>query len=130
METLQPKFSNLACKTHGVTEFVLSSGYYKCKSCRKERVAEQRRKNKRMLLAEFGGSCVNCGYDKCAAALQFHHIDPTTKEFGLAQQGHTIGYDRLVEEAKKCILLCANCHVEVENGITMVGGRFGKTASC
>jgi hypothetical protein len=38
---------------------------------------------KEILVAEAGGSCLICGYDRYAGALQFHHLDPATKSFGL-----------------------------------------------
>lgn len=69
---------------------------------------------------ERGGACENCGYDRYLGALQFHHRDPATKEFGVAEAGRTLGIARLREEAKKCILLCANCHAEVEAGLIPV----------
>lgn len=68
-----------------------------------------------MLVAEAGGRCAICGYDRHVAALEFHHLDPNAKEFGLAQRGaHSI--DRLRDEIGKCVLLCSNCHAEVEAG--------------
>ena len=51
---------------HGATEFILEGrGYYRCKRCRSEGVARRRRKVKQMLVAEAGGCCVVCGYDRC-----------------------------------------------------------------
>lgn len=53
--------------------------------------------------------CVKCGEDrKCS--IQFHHVDPSTKT-GALSRGN-MGKVRIVEEAKKCICLCANCHEE------------------
>ncbi len=109
----------LECKTHGLTTFVLEGrGYYRCRECRKQRVIEWRRRTKRILVAEAGGACVLCGYDRCVAALEFHHLDPTTKRFALGVRGITRAIDALRLEAKKCVLLCSNCHAEVEAGFT------------
>jgi 5-methylcytosine-specific restriction endonuclease McrA len=121
-----------ACKTHGTTDFVLEGrGYYRCKTCRRERVAEQRRKNKRILVQEHGGQCVLCGYNKSIRALHFHHVDPTQKSFGLAFKGKTPGIKKMREEAKKCVLLCSNCHMEVEDGMhNNHAWSMGKTAPC
>ena len=67
-----------------------------------------RRRRKADLVAAYGGRCVDCGYSTCPDALQFHHRDPATKSFGL---GHFNGsLARLVAEAEKCDLVCANCH--------------------
>ena len=50
-------------------------------------------------------------------ALQFHHRDPTTKSFEVSRQGITRSLQRLRLEARKCVLLCANCHAMVEAGL-------------
>jgi len=63
-----------------------------------------------------GGRCAACGYSDCLAVLQFHHLDRSTKRFSLGREGVARSLDRARAEAAKCILLCANCHVEVETG--------------
>jgi transposase len=111
----------LSCLRHGRTEFVLEGrGYYRCKRCRIERVNQRRRAIKRKLVADAGGKCVVCGYDRCQRALEFHHLDPRTKEFHLGHTGVTRSLAKARAEARKCILLCSNCHAEVEAGITAV----------
>jgi transposase/5-methylcytosine-specific restriction endonuclease McrA len=106
------------CRTHGRTAFVREGrGYYRCKACRKQRVVEWRQRAKRRLVAEGGGRCRLCGYDRYPGALHFHHLDPATKEFALSVRGLTKSIARLREEASKCVLLCSNCHAEVEGGI-------------
>jgi hypothetical protein len=111
------KFATFECKRHGRTEFVLEgSGYYRCKKCRSSAVAKRRRVVKEKLLKEAGGACAICGFDKSARALQFHHLDPSLKEFHLAQRGHSRSLARCREEIRKCVLLCANCHAQVEDG--------------
>jgi transposase len=113
--------ATLECRQHGKTQFILEGrGYYRCKRCRLERVGRRRRQVKGKLVAEAGGKCVICGYHRCQRALQFHHIDPRTKEFHLGHTGVTRSLARCRAEARKCILLCANCHAEVEAGITAV----------
>lgn len=79
------------------------------------------------MVERFGGRCSLCGYGRCVAALHFHHLDPTRRTFGLAQRGSTRSIERLVVEAEKCILLCSNCHAEVEAGIVGVGPRDAQT---
>jgi hypothetical protein len=63
-----------------------------------------------------GGKCILCGYNKCLAALHFHHRDPSKKLFEITNflWGKVKGYtkDDLDNEVKKCDLLCANCHAE------------------
>jgi hypothetical protein len=108
---------NADCQLHGPTVFVIeNSGRVRCRACRMESVAEWRRRAKRRLVAEAGGRCQLCGYDRCMAALQFHHLDASLKSFGLARRGVTRSFEQLRREAAKCALLCANCHAEVEAG--------------
>jgi 5-methylcytosine-specific restriction endonuclease McrA len=95
----------------------LGRGYYRCGRCRGDRVSERRRRLKEVLVAEAGGRCQLCGYDRSVAALEFHHVDPATKAFGLAVGGLTRGLAACREEAAKCVLLCSNCHAEVEAGV-------------
>lgn len=73
-------------------------------------VKDHRAKRKQLLVQEAGGKCVRCGYDKCLRALQFHHRDPSTKLFSLS--GGIKALTAMQAEAKKCDLLCANCHAE------------------
>lgn len=69
---------------------------------------QRRRRRKAELIEMFGGCCVDCGYDALPAALEFHHRDASTKEFGV---GNWHGSrERLVREAEKCDLVCATCH--------------------
>jgi HNH endonuclease. len=68
-----------------------------------------------ILIEEAGGRCAACGYDAHHAALQFHHLDPASKAFTL-RDGDTRSLERMREEARKCVLLCANCHAQVEAG--------------
>ena len=83
-------------------------------------MSKRRRKVKRILVAEAGGRCVLCGYDRHPAALEFHHVDPSSKAFNLSLRGVTRRIDDLRKEARKCVLLCANCHAEVEPGAAQV----------
>ena len=107
----------LECSRHGLTEFILEGGgRYRCLKCRRQAVIQWRRRAKLRLVEEAGGKCVLCGYDEFPGALQFHHLDPTQKSFGLAMRGLTRSIDALREEAAKCVLLCANCHAKVEWG--------------
>ena len=69
-----------------------------------------------LLVAEAGGACAICGYDRYIGALHFHHLDPATKEFGISRRGFTRSIQKMREEAAKCVLLCSNCHAEVEAG--------------
>jgi hypothetical protein len=105
------------CRRHGKTTFALrTDGYYRCLKCTVEAVQRWRRNTRRRLVEEFGGECAICGFDQ-PVSLEFHHLDRETKEFGFAARGITRSYASLREEAKKCVLLCSNCHAQVEAGI-------------
>jgi transposase len=113
----------LTCVHHGDTDFCLEGrGVYRCKRCRSEAVSRRRRRVKEILVAEAGGRCCVCGYDRHVAALHFHHIDPALKRMPLSAGGISYSLQTLREEAKKCVLLCSNCHAEVENGAATVSG--------
>ena len=75
-------------------------------------VSEYRRTMKARCIAYLGGACKVCGYNKSHAALEFHHRDPSSKEFQLST-GRTKGWERTKSELDKCDLLCSNCHREV-----------------
>ena len=104
------------CEQHGWGHHVLRGTTYRCSRCSGRAVTTRRRRVKRLLVAEAGGACVRCGYDRCLAALQFHHVDPGTKLTTVSRNGGTRSLDDARAEAAKCILLCANCHAEVEHG--------------
>lgn len=105
------------CAQHGLTDFKRrSAGGFRCLRCRSEAVTRRRRKVKQTLVQEAGGACSVCGYDRCIAALEFHHLEPEGKQFALSHRSaRSIESSRA--EAEKCALLCANCHSEVEAGI-------------
>jgi hypothetical protein len=82
---------------------------------------KRRRKNLRIMArASKGSKCIICGYDKCQRALSFHHIDPSSKEFDLSTNGLTRSWEKIQKEIEKCVLVCANCHMEIHDGITQL----------
>lgn len=83
----------------------------------KAAVAKRRKKIRVMSLEYAGGQCKLCGYKKCQRALSFHHTDPSKKDFGLAAHGLTRSWEKTKKELDKCILVCANCHMEIHEGI-------------
>jgi transposase len=109
------------CSQHGLTDFKRrSTSGYRCLKCRSDAVARRRRKVKRMLVDEAGGACISCGYSRCIAALEFHHLVPSEKSFSLSHRGVARSLEKAKAEASKCVLLCANCHAEVEAGFIVL----------
>ena len=105
------------CKKHGETAHRLCGlGRHRrlrCLKCRSDAVKKRRAKLKELAVDHMGGSCQVCGYNKCITALEFHHLDPEHKEFGIAANGNTNSLEKIKKELEKCILLCANCHREL-----------------
>jgi hypothetical protein len=70
------------------------------------------KKKKKIELVQYKGEkCEKCGYSKCIEALEFHHIDPTQKDFNVSS--HSYSSKRMTSEVDKCLLLCSNCHREI-----------------
>ena len=72
-----------------------------------------------------GEVCAGCGLCEPVDALEFHHLDPKTKEFGISTEGIPRRWDKIAAELKKCVLLCANCHREVHAGVRRLGEDEG-----
>jgi hypothetical protein len=77
------------------------------------------------LVEAAGGCCALCGYGRSPAALQFHHVDPIKKAFGISYDGLTRSLKTARAEAEKCVLLCATCHAEVEAGVATLPEKLG-----
>lgn len=86
------------------------------------------RKKARQCLAEaFGGKCTICGYDKTISALDYHHVDKNSKNKMLCKamrNGHA--WKKIVEEARKCTIVCCRCHREIHAGVTELPKKYAK----
>lgn len=101
------------CKHHGTTSFYKSgTSSWHCMKCNVIAVSKRRRLVVDTIKKEHGGKCNRCGYDRCLAALDFHHLDPAQKEHGVGI-GDTRSIAKMRTEAAKCLLVCANCHREI-----------------
>jgi len=110
------KYEVRNCKRHGDVSFVLESrGSYRCTKCRSYQVQKRRDKIKQMAFEYKGGKCERCKYDKCLAAMDFHHLDPTQKDFNLGEKGYTRSWGKVKKELDKCILVCCRCHREIHD---------------
>ncbi|HZA89569.1 MAG TPA: HNH endonuclease signature motif containing protein [Solirubrobacterales bacterium] len=90
-------------------------------------MTRRKQKVKRLLVEEAGGCCSICGYDSCIVNLHFHHVDPNEKAFILSSNT-TKALDTYRDELDKCVLVCANCHGEIEAGLRVsppAGAQFG-----
>lgn len=74
-------------------------------------------KIKDLVLSRKKYGCSICGYSKCMAALEFHHINPSEKSFAISKAHSGYSLDEILKELEKCILVCSNCHKEIHAGI-------------
>lgn len=91
---------------------------YHCGRGQKQKTRDRaniwRNQVKDLFLKEKGGACQICGYNKCKAALEFHHLDPSKKDPKIKGELRSPRFLREVKEL--CILVCANCHREIHDG--------------
>lgn len=90
-----------------------NSKIYQQEYCKRKDVIEKRKNiylsNKDFIFSlKDGKVCLDCGYDD-ARALEWHHIDPSTKSFSISRCGGR-SKESILEEINKCYLICANCH--------------------
>ena len=83
-----------------------------CKPCTNAQTVERQQAFKMKCVEYKGGSCFKCGYDTYIGALEFHHLDPTQKDFTIAKVKLTTFGEKVEKELDKCVLLCSNCHRE------------------
>lgn len=63
-----------------------------------------------------------CGYNRCADAIDFHHIDESTKRFAISDGLYSYTLNTLKTELRKCVRICSNCHREIHAGVTFLDG--------
>lgn len=85
------------------------------------------KKRKADLIKVFHSECCLCGFNAFQEALEFHHVNPQEKEFGLSDSNAiTKALDKQLEEAKKCILVCSNCHRGIHAGHLIIPPDYQK----
>lgn len=91
-----------------------------------KRVKSRRNRLKEELVNYKGGKCEICGYYKCINALEFHHLDPTQKDFTISQYD-TLSIEKLKYEVDKCMLVCSNCHRELHYNENLEKRKISET---
>ena len=102
-------FSRKGRKTHSKIRFLPD-----CRDCRSETEKQRKRDKKIQYVNYLGGECIRCGYN-LPEGIDFHHIDPSIKSFGIAESSLKFD-DFLKAELRKCAPLCRNCHSEFHAG--------------
>lgn len=101
------------CPKHGlVKHYRPSDRNQRCSKCSIEAVNKRRVELKILAVNYKGGKCELCDYNKSFKALEFHHKDPSCKDFAISGGGFTRSFEKMKPELDKCMLLCANCHRE------------------
>lgn len=85
-----------------------------CKVCFVKDSYERHKGFKQKCVDYKGGKCITCGYNKCSAAMDFHHLDPNQKDYQISGIRYK-PWDLVQSELDKCILLCRNCHAELHD---------------
>jgi len=92
-----------------------------------DRVKKWRNSCKERMIQAMGGKCCICNYSKCNSALAFHHLDPTKKDLSISSAiVNPKSWSKIIEELRKCILVCHNCHSEIHYGITKIPDNYPK----
>src|SRR5271166_4468983 len=90
-------------------------------------VKNWRNKTKEIIVEVMGGCCQICKYSKCNRALELHHINPSQKELSFGKiRANPVTIKRIAEELKKCILLCSNCHKEIDCNVVSLPSEYVK----
>lgn len=92
-----------------------------------ERVIRFRKRLKHNMVLSMGGCCQICGYNACDNALDFHHIDPSNKEISFGSiRGNPKQLSLILDELKKCILVCCRCHREIHSNVIEIPKNYAK----
>lgn len=87
-----------------------------CKSCNNQITYQKQLDRKAECVKYKGGKCFVCGYNKYIGSLDFHHLNPSQKEFNISNL-RSYKFSNIKNELDKCVLLCKNCHAEVHHGL-------------
>jgi len=94
--------------------------YMKNNKNHQNRVRQGKRKRQQEVTdLKLAVGCQVCGYKGCYSSLHFHHKDPEIKEYSISWGvQRQLSGDNIQKELDKCIIVCSNCHGEIEQGIT------------
>lgn len=114
-KTIAERYGDLTCQLCK-QPFIYKKCYTTHKFCGACIGAIERFRIKKKLVDYKGGKCECCGYDRCVAALDFHHQGDKLFQIG---GSHCRKFEKLKDEVDKCRLLCSNCHREQHTRIPL-----------
>lgn len=101
---------------------------FRCMKCSAEATKKVVDAKRERVYNELGRKCTVCGYDRCIEALEWHHVDSSTKEI-TPSKVFSRSYERIIKELSKCVLLCANCHREEHVRLKDIGNKKSDKSS-
>ena len=106
------------CGESDTAKFYKNNHSY-CKSCANARQVARFQNTRRKIVEYLGGSCAICGYNKHIVSLGVHHLEPEKKSTTFKRHKGW-SWERVEQELQTCVLLCHNCHAEVEAGLVSI----------
>lgn len=93
---------------------------YCSKVCKEKAIQESQKRCKDKVSVAFcqfkeSIGCSACGYDRFGGSLDFHHLE--ARRFRITGWRWWSNSEELQVEISKCILLCKNCHYELEHKV-------------
>jgi len=81
-----------------------------CKACTASKWKALRIERSQKLFKMHNSECKDCKmtHDNISF-FDFHHLDPSTKKYEVKTMICS-SWNRVLEEAEKCVMLCPNCH--------------------
>ena len=132
-EKSKTEFSKNCCKRDGLQDICRpcskfrSRRYYKENSNKHKQYVNDRRIR---ILNDLCVLKVSLGCCKCTeshvATLDFHHKNPDEKEICISTAITKNGWskERVMEEVKKCVVMCSNCHRKLEWELRLKAKKF------
>jgi len=110
----------VSCEDCGRTYTPNRAKGHRNKTCNSCLVARRRRLREEEIYKYKGNCCSICGYSRAKQALHFHHLIPKEKDFQISGNWG-MSWEKVQKELDKCILVCANCHAEIHEGLLKLG---------
>ena len=114
----------LICENEFIPKSAAANQRQCCYKCMPEGTQYTRSQFLDLIRKQRGGKCERCGYNAYLGALDFHHLDSSKKDFTIGDRDFKL--KDCLEESKKCILICANCHREIHANLWNIEDLFRK----